>query len=40
MDPGISADGRRRNRRAAYLTLHHAVPHLKTAGGGSVIVTA
>lgn len=28
------------NLRGAYLTLHHSVPHLKTAGGGSVIVTA
>ena len=28
------------NLRGAYLTLHHSVPHLKKAGGGSVIVTA
>ncbi len=28
------------NLRGAYLTLHHSVPHLKRAGGGSVIVTA
>ncbi|WP_207477180.1 SDR family oxidoreductase [Arenibaculum pallidiluteum] len=28
------------NLRGTYLTLHHAVPHLKRAGGGSVIVTA
>ncbi|WP_377807252.1 SDR family NAD(P)-dependent oxidoreductase [Azospirillum sp. A29] len=28
------------NLRGTYLTLHHAVPHLKKAGGGSVIVTA
>jgi NAD(P)-dependent dehydrogenase (short-subunit alcohol dehydrogenase family) len=28
------------NLRGTYLTLHHAVPHLKRAGGGSVIITA
>ncbi|MBP2300657.1 SDR family oxidoreductase [Azospirillum picis] len=28
------------NLRGTYLTLHHAVPHLKAAGGGAVIVTA
>ena len=28
------------NLRGTYLTLHHAVPHLKKAGGGSVLVTA
>jgi len=28
------------NLRGTYLTLHHAVPHLKRAGGGSVLVTA
>ncbi|KAA0594499.1 NAD(P)-dependent dehydrogenase (short-subunit alcohol dehydrogenase family) [Azospirillum lipoferum] len=28
------------NLRGTYLTLHHSVPHLKKAGGGSVIVTA
>lgn len=28
------------NLRGTYLTLHHTVPHLKKAGGGSVIVTA
>jgi len=28
------------NLRGTYLTLHHAVPHLKRGGGGSVLVTA
>jgi NAD(P)-dependent dehydrogenase (short-subunit alcohol dehydrogenase family) len=28
------------NLRGTYLTLHHAVPHLKKAGAGSVIVTS
>lgn len=28
------------NLRGTYLTLHHAVPHLKKAGGGSVIITS
>ena len=28
------------NLRGTYLTLHHAVPHLKKAGAGSVLVTA
>src|SRR3712207_6012536 len=27
------------NLRGTYLTLHFAVPHLKQAGGGSVIIT-
>ncbi|HSK38998.1 MAG TPA: SDR family NAD(P)-dependent oxidoreductase [Arenibaculum sp.] len=28
------------NLRGTYLTLHYAVPHLKKAGGGSVIITS
>jgi len=28
------------NLRGTYLTLHHAVPHLKKAGGGPIVVTA
>lgn len=28
------------NLRGTYLTLHHTVPHLRKAGGGSVLVTA
>lgn len=28
------------NLRGAYLTLHYAVPHLKSAGGGAVIITS
>ncbi|GAA5784578.1 SDR family oxidoreductase [Chitiniphilus shinanonensis] len=28
------------NLRGTYLTLHHAVPHLKRAGGGAIVVTA
>ena len=28
------------NLRGTYLTLHHAVPHLKRAGAGSIIITA
>jgi NAD(P)-dependent dehydrogenase (short-subunit alcohol dehydrogenase family) len=28
------------NLRGTYLTVHHAVPHLKRAGGGSIIVTS
>ncbi|MGQ9365882.1 SDR family oxidoreductase [Azospirillum sp. A39] len=28
------------NLRGTYLALHHAVPHLKRAGGGSVVVTS
>jgi NAD(P)-dependent dehydrogenase (short-subunit alcohol dehydrogenase family) len=28
------------NLRGTYLTLHHGVPHLKRAGGGSVVITA
>ena len=28
------------NLRGTYLTLHYAVPHLKAAGGGSIIITA
>jgi NAD(P)-dependent dehydrogenase (short-subunit alcohol dehydrogenase family) len=28
------------NLRGTYLTLHHAVPHLKAAGGGSIVITS
>jgi NAD(P)-dependent dehydrogenase (short-subunit alcohol dehydrogenase family) len=28
------------NLRGTYLTLHHAVPHLKRAGGGAIVITA
>ena len=28
------------NLRGTYLTLHYGVPHLKRAGGGSVVITA
>lgn len=28
------------NLRGAFLTLHYAVPHLKRAGGGAVVITA
>jgi NAD(P)-dependent dehydrogenase (short-subunit alcohol dehydrogenase family) len=28
------------NLRGTYLTVHHAVPHLKRVGGGSIIVTS
>jgi NAD(P)-dependent dehydrogenase (short-subunit alcohol dehydrogenase family) len=28
------------NLRGTYLTLHHAVPHLKRAGGGSVVIVS
>ena len=28
------------NLRGTYLTLHHAVPHLKAAGGGSVVIVS
>jgi NAD(P)-dependent dehydrogenase (short-subunit alcohol dehydrogenase family) len=28
------------NLRGTYLTVHHAVPHLKRTGGGSIIVTS
>src|SRR4051794_31577758 len=28
------------NLRGAYLTIHYAVPHLKKAGGGSIIITS
>jgi NAD(P)-dependent dehydrogenase (short-subunit alcohol dehydrogenase family) len=28
------------NLRGTYLTLHHAVPHLKHAGGGSIVITS
>ncbi|MCB8821896.1 SDR family oxidoreductase [Microvirga rosea] len=28
------------NLRGTYLTLHYAVPHLKKAGGGSILITA
>lgn len=28
------------NLRGTYLTIHHAVPHLKKAGAGSILVTA
>jgi NAD(P)-dependent dehydrogenase (short-subunit alcohol dehydrogenase family) len=28
------------NLRGTYLTIHYAVPHLKKAGGGSIIVTS
>jgi NAD(P)-dependent dehydrogenase (short-subunit alcohol dehydrogenase family) len=28
------------NLRGTYLTLHYTVPHLKSAGGGSVIITS
>jgi NAD(P)-dependent dehydrogenase (short-subunit alcohol dehydrogenase family) len=28
------------NLRGTYLTIHHAVPHLKRAGGGSIVITA
>lgn len=28
------------NLRGAYLTIHHAVPHLKKAGGGAIVVTS
>ncbi len=28
------------NLRGTYLTIHHAVPHLKKAGAGSILITA
>lgn len=28
------------NLRGTYLTIHHTVPHLKAAGGGSIVITA
>lgn len=28
------------NLNGTYLTLHHAVPHLKARGGGSIVITA
>ena len=28
------------NLRGTYLTVHHAVPHLKRAGGGSILITS
>jgi NAD(P)-dependent dehydrogenase (short-subunit alcohol dehydrogenase family) len=28
------------NLRGTYLTLHYAVPHLKQAGGGAIVITA
>ena len=28
------------NLTGTFLTLHHAVPHLKSAGGGSIVITA
>jgi NAD(P)-dependent dehydrogenase (short-subunit alcohol dehydrogenase family) len=28
------------NLKGTYLTLHHAVPHLKRGGGGSIIITS
>ena len=28
------------NLRGTYLTLHHAVPHLKRAGGGSIVIVS
>lgn len=28
------------NLRGTYLTIHHAVPHLKKAGGGSIIIVS
>jgi NAD(P)-dependent dehydrogenase (short-subunit alcohol dehydrogenase family) len=28
------------NLRGTYLTLHYTVPHLKTAGGGSIVITS
>lgn len=28
------------NLRGVYLTVHHAIPHLRAAGGGSVIITS
>lgn len=28
------------NLRGTYLTIHHAVPHLRAAGGGSIVVTS
>jgi len=28
------------NLRGTYLTIHHAVPHLKRAGGGSILITS
>jgi NAD(P)-dependent dehydrogenase (short-subunit alcohol dehydrogenase family) len=28
------------NLRGTYLTLHHAVPHLKRAGAGSIVITS
>lgn len=28
------------NLRGTYLTIHHAVPHLKMAGGGSIIIVS
>jgi NAD(P)-dependent dehydrogenase (short-subunit alcohol dehydrogenase family) len=28
------------NLRGAYLTIHHAVPHLKKAGGGAIVITS
>jgi NAD(P)-dependent dehydrogenase (short-subunit alcohol dehydrogenase family) len=30
----------RTNLRGTFLTLHYAVPHLRSAGGGSIIITA
>ena len=28
------------NLRGTYLTIHHSVPHLKNAGGGSIVITS
>ncbi|HEV7252175.1 MAG TPA: SDR family NAD(P)-dependent oxidoreductase [Mesorhizobium sp.] len=28
------------NLRGTFLTLHHGVPHLKTAGGGAILITS
>ena len=28
------------NLRGTYLTIHYAVPHLKSAGGGAIVITA
>ena len=28
------------NLRGTYLTLHHAIPHLKRGGGGSILITS
>ena len=28
------------NLKGTYLTIHHAIPHLRTAGGGSILITS